>query len=391
MFALAYVCISGVSLTILRLNNIKPRRKSLLIATFFAIFAFFIVPTTIGNNLDMVRYFNDLNVFRSYRELSGIKNTLSFMYSYPIGGSVGVGGSGQSTYGGIPGTLLLMFVLSYLPNNLLLSFVAFIVIYCSIRLMGSVSKQYNNSQKMLVVTGFLFFALLPFMRVLSGFRTFIVAAAFSYCVWSNLVYKQKKIVFGIVYLFLILIHPFIALPILFLVLTTFFFNNKVLIRCLDVIMLCSHLFQNIFVNILSKLTFIPFFSSVLIKNNQYVNTNAFSTNDLVRNLIQLFIVVTIFICTLLWSHTNKKYNEFMILLLSFTLGSLYSPVIFGRYVTLLLFTFIPYLCLMSVWEYPTSREARVAQTLVIIFVFIISLLILIDNLRAGLVYVQLGI
>lgn len=391
MFAIAYLCISTVSLIILGLDNIKLKSKSIIIASIFAIFAFFITPTTMGNNLDLVRYLTDLNTFRTYRGLSGIKNTLIYMYSYPVGGSAGIDTSGQSTYGGIPGTLLLMFIFSYLPNKFLLSFVAFIVIYCSTRLIGGVSEQYGDPRKILVMTGFLFFALLPFMRVVSGFRTYIVASIFSYCVWLELVCKKKSFSFFIIYILLILIHPLIAIPILFLALTRLFINKKMIMRLLDIALLFNQLAQNFLVYIISKLVFVPFFSSIFIKSNQYRDQSSFSQIEFVRSLLLFFVIVLALICSNLWTKTDKKYNEFILLLFSFTLGSLYNPTVFGRYTVVLLFASIPYFCRISEWEYVRSKEMKLCQILLFALIFAFSILILADNLRASMLYVQLGI
>lgn len=394
MFAVAYLCISTISLIILGLDNIKSKHKSLVIACFFAIFAFFITPTIMGNNLDLVRYLNDLNTFRTYRELSGIKNTLNYMYSYPIGGNSGIEISEQSTYGGIPGTLLLMFVFSYLPNKFLLSFVAFIVVYCSIRLMGGVSEQYKNSRKMLVMTGFLFFALLPFMRVVSGFRTYIVASVFSYCVWLELVCKKRNFAFWVIYLLLMLIHPLIAIPVLLLILTNLFVDRKAIMRMLDIVLLFTKFAQDFIVYIISKLVFIPFFSSIFIKSNQYQDQSSFSQIEFIRSLLLFFIIVLTFICSNLWTDTDKKYNEFLLLVFCFTLGSLYNPMVFGRYTTILLFASIPYFCRISKWKdskCTLSKETRLSQILLFTLIFSLSVLVLVDNLRASLVYVQLGI
>lgn len=394
MFAVAYLCISTVSLIILSLDNIKSKYKSLIIACFFAIFAFFITPTIMGNNLDFVRYFNDLNTFRTYRELSGIKNTLNYMYSYPIGGNSGIEISEQSTYGGIPGTLLLMFVFSYVPNKFLLAFVAFIVIYCSIRLMGGVSEKYINSRKTLVMTGFLFFALLPFMRVVSGFRTYIVASVFSYCVWLELVCKKRNFAFWGIYLLLMLIHPLIAIPVLLFILTNLFVDRKPIMRMLDVALLFTKFAQDFIVYIISNLVFIPFFSSIFIKSNQYQDQSSFSQIEFIRSLLLFFIIMLVFICSNLWTDTDKKYNEFVLLIICFTLGSLFNPLAFGRYTTVLLFASIPYFCQISNWKdskYTLSRETRLIQILLFALIFALSVLILVDNLRASLIYVQLGI
>lgn len=391
MFALAYVCISSVSLIILRLDNIEPKRKSFLIAGCFAVFAFFITPTMKGNNLDMVRYLNDLNVFRSYRELSGVKNTLKYMYSYPVGGGIGLDTSSQSTYGGIPGMLLLMLIFSYLPSKCLISFAAFIVIYCSISLISNISKQYGKSTTMLVLTAFLFFALLPFMKAISGFRTFMVASVFGYCSWLGFTNKKEHFKFWVIYFFLLLIHPFITVPLVLLILTRLFANRKVIIRLLDLALLFVRFAQNVFIYIVSKLTFIPFFASIFMKSNQYQNQSSYSIIELIRSLLLFAVIILAFICAIYWTNTNKKYNEFMILLISFTLGSFYNPLVFGRYVTVLLFTSIPYLCRISKWKYAIEKDIRIIQILLFVLILFLSLLMFVDNLRAGTVYVHLGI
>lgn len=378
MFGILYILNVFISCIIILTKKINLKNKAILVGVVFGLLGLFMTPRS-GNFSDVVRFFNELDAFRREITLSGFSNTFYNMLHY------------SST----PFMGLIMMIMSYLGNGWLLFITAFIDMASAAFLVMSSSEKYleknigtNNS----LYAWLIFTCLFNFNAVIGGIRNGIVVFIFALSYWiiinkssSNGISLIKLTLLAIV---LFLIHPFTVLIYLLVVLSIFFYRNKLIMFIAEIALLCQHFYQGLLLKYLGGLGNSAITSSIAFKSTQYFGPSAYivapSKFSYIRYFIYLFIYV---LCVILARHysmgttTFKKYNAFTNLSIAISIGACMDQILFSRCIMLLGVVIIPYLPrLMYVFK---QIKGKAFLGLIKFILPCILFLILMDNVRAG--------
>jgi hypothetical protein len=391
MYAILYIVALIVTLIVFSVTRLRSKSKVVIIALIFGLFALMMTPRD-GSSLDIVRYYNDLDLIRLFRENSNLSNTISYINNMGSNSIMGV--DMGSTYGSVPMMVAIMYLCSFLANHWLLFMVGFVDILCSLTLINIVANQ-HGSKKPLLIGSFLFLSLFIFIAAISGIRTNLVGTIFSvvYYHLSDKLNGKRMLIFLVVSIVITLIHPFAMMLVGIALLVRLFQRSKYSTLVIGTVMLGFSIFQSYILSFISKLSFIPFFASISYKGTQYMGDTATivagSKMQIYRSLLRLVVFISIFVVSkyaVKDSKVPKEYRKLVGIFICFTIGSFTSQVIFSRSVTILLLLMIPYLSELAYWTVKNRYSYKLGTAILLILIFGFASVSLVDNLRAGVTY-----
>lgn len=372
MFAVMYIGAMIVTVVLLIMADDRQIGKALFMSTLlFGFIGFAMIPRD-GLYVDTVRFFNTLDSARQFLDISE-KSAWDYLMV-------------NQNYAATPVIGIILFLIAHQPENGVLLFLtavsqigaAFYLIYCQLR-----SRKDKQSLILAVV---FFLSTYNYNACVSGVRN-IMAVALAVAVAYYFTIKKTTYFLFILFIPLILIHPFAIIIPVFLLLGGLNLRNKFLYFCCCCCAVLQRFFQSLLFSIFDRLSFIPFFESLSFKATQYFGENAYVGFSSIFSSVRasfIFCFAVFLICLALVEHyeVNSRYMGFVILTACFSLGAFSDEVLFSRCSRLLLFAALPF----AVMFFESLRESRerIAEKLLVFFVVAcITLISLADNLRAG--------
>lgn len=244
-------------------------------------------------------------------------------------------------------------------------------------------KQSNNgmNKRSLIAGVICFLCLFNFNAGVSGIRNFM-AGFLAICVAYHFS-DRFNIPSLLLYLPLILIHPFAAMiPLLYIMSTTYKKHNVVFALCCIPLLLQHYIQESVF-SLFSKFSSIPFFASLSFKSTQYFGEGAYIVSASIfsraRDLLLFVFYLFILFCVLKRkTNLSRHYIGLSIMMSCFTAGSLADEQLFSRSVSMLMLMLIPFIC-----ELFSKEITKEKVSLPIALVCLGTIVIFVDNLRAG--------
>lgn len=405
MFAICYLLVMIISLVLFAFVDLSLNKKIIIAALLFMIFALIIIPVDTGA-VDATKYFSFLDSIRHVRQESGVAMAWKMVNSNAITlntSSILDPVADTLSFGATPVMGLIMFVMSYLPNEFLMALVAFADYFFAMKIIQVVVEKDHLSKWYFCYGYFTFCCLFVYSAAVSGIRNNFVGTVFAY---AALKYTEKNkpifswttIQFLVITVLLSLIHQFTLVLFILFCLVILFNRFKVVMWLIDLVVLVGQsIFQGPLLALLMPLSGIPFFTSILYKSNQYLGNSATihisSTANFVRDIARLVILLLLFIVVRKYGQRviDARYTEFVLLLFCFIIGSFRDQLMFDRCLLVMLPIMLPFITVLPAATYHSNWSAPVAVrtailNLSIIFLFLFSIVCLTDNLRAGSTY-----
>lgn len=404
MFALLYLLVMAISLILLIFIRLNSNVKIFIIASLFAIFALLVVPKDNGT-LDTTKYFHYLDSLRHIRTISGIQgawqmvnvNKITLAYNASLNPAPDV-----LSFGSVPVMGILMITMTYFPNEFLLSLVTFCDYFFAMKIIHLSVRRNQLPERFFTYTYVIFCCLFLFSSAVTGIRNNLVGTIFIYYALN---YSQKQpplwsiqtVVFLLITLALILVHPFTFILLILFIIAIFTYRNKKLSLIADLLILVQGYFRNVIFAILSPLAKFAIFSSILYKKEQYLGSGATihisSVANYYRDVARLVIMLMILVVVLKLGnkYVSKSYTSFIILLMCFIFGSIQDQLVFDRSILVLLPAMLPFIngflvLLNELIENERNTFKTKGMFLLTSFFLTYILIIFIDNLRAGTLY-----
>ncbi|MCB4876892.1 EpsG family protein [Bifidobacterium pseudocatenulatum] len=367
MFAICYVALTFVTFAMLALLP-SGQRKTVLVfsALFFGLIGFMMTPRA-NMYTDTVRFFDTLDEVRNFA-VTGLGDAWRYLMD-------------ACGYNSTPVIGAIMFLISLQPENGFLTLLAATVdIGAGFYLCF---KQSNNgmNKRSLIAGVICFLCLFNFNAGVSGIRNYM-AGFLAICIAYHFS-DRFNIPSLLLYLPLILIHPFAAMiPLLYIMSTTYKKHNVAFAFCCIPLLLQHYIQESVF-SLFSKFSSIPFFASLSFKSTQYfgerayiVSASIFSrTRDLLLFVFYLFILLYILKRK---NNLSRHYAGLSIMMACFAAGSLADEQLFSRSVSMLMLMLIPFIC-----ELFSKEITKEKVSLPIALVCLGTIVIFVDNLRAG--------
>lgn len=375
----------------------------IIIAAFlFTLFALVIVPMNNGA-VDATKYFAFLDYIRHIRDIGGLGQAWQAINSNAmlIAVNNNLAAPDELSFQATPVMGLIMLGMSFFSNEWLMALVAFGDYYFAMKIIQLVVEHNHLGRRYFCFGYFIFCNLFVYSAAVSGIRNNFVGTVFAYCAFryaekGSQLWSIETLKLMVVTVLLSLIHQFTLILFALFVIALLFYKT-VLIRLLDGVMFLQSIFQAGFLALLTPLSGIPFFSSIIYKSGQYLGSNATihisSAANIVRDLARLMILIALFI--LVWRFCNqyidRRYTEFILLLFCFIIGSFRDQLLFDRCLLVMLPIMLPYITMLPItareysFKYPQSVRATLLYLMLVVLVGF-SLVCLVDNLRAGSTY-----
>lgn len=367
MFAICYMALTFATIAMLALLP-AGKRKTVLVfsAFFFGLIGFMMTPRA-SVFVDTVRFFDTLDTTRSFAA-TGLGD--AWHYLMDVCG-----------YNSTPVIGIIIFLISLQPENGFLTLLAATVdIGAGFYLCF---KQSNNgmNKRSLIAGVICFLCLFNFNAGVSGIRNYM-AGFLAICVAYHFS-DGFNIPSLLLYLPLILIHPFAAMiPLLYIMSATYRKHNVVFALCCIPLLLQHYIQESVF-SLFLKFSSIPFFASLSFKSTQYFGEGAYIVSASIfsraRSLLLFVFYLFILFCVLKRkTNLSRHYIGLSIMMSCFTAGSLADEALFSRSVSMLMLMLIPFICELF------SKEVRKERvSLPIAMVCLGTIAIFVDNLRAG--------
>lgn len=403
MFAITYLLIMLISIAILLCLRANLNIKIIIIALLFTIMSFLIIPK-LDSKVDALQYFSSLNAIRIERTQHSLFDAWKIINTAPA--SSGTATNNVMSFSATPVMAIVMIIMSYFPDITLLSCVCFIDYFFALKIIQIVVKN-NKLSIYYFCFGFIIFSsVFAYSIAVSGIRNNMIGTIFAYIALRFSEHRYKILSwhflsFLFISLLLILVHPYTLLLAFLFILSLIFSKHTVIMRICNVLVLFQSLFQQLFIALITPFNTIPFFSSIILKSNQYLGENAtilISSNaNLLRDIGRLLFLGTVFIITRRFSehYINVTYTEFVLLFLLFAIGSFNDQLLFERCMLVFLPIVLPYIILLLVRVKTLATIERevsfkaVVSYITLFMICIYALFCLADNLRAGTTYFTL--
>lgn len=392
-----------ISLTIFLCLKIRLDIKILIVAILFTIFSFLIIPK-LDSKVDALQYFSSLDAIRIARINHGLVDAWRVINTNPTDTSNSI--NSVMSFSATPVMAVVMIIMSYFPDIALLSVVCFIDFFFALKLIQLVVEKNELSISYYCFGFVIFCSIFAYSIAVSGIRNNMVGTIFAYFAFKYLESDYPFISWPTAFLLLIiiilsLIHPYTLLLGLLLLLVAIFWQYKAFLRVIDVLMLAQSFFQRAIIMLLIPLSGIPFFSSIILKSNQYLGKNATilisSTANLLRDIGRLLVFGLLLVITLWLKQKliDQRYLEFVIIFFCFACGAFFDQLLFERCMLVSLPIMIPLITVMPAeldselrTSLPVSLKAVILYT-IILFLCLYAIFCLVDNLRAGTLYYEL--
>lgn len=217
-------------------------------------------------------------------------------------------------------------------NNIIFLFSVPLTIIPYIYILLNSKKDYNLTNRQVVISIFSYFALVNITHIMSGIRNALAISIFSLGMYLEL-FKNKKIGY-IYYLISLLIHPMVIIFLAFRILVKFIYKIKFEIKIGHFLVLFWSAFSKIILYILKIcVSLLPFSMLVLYVeklNTELSITIAIDYRIVIPELIQI-IIFTIWIYKII--KKQKDFDKIMFIfyyLCFFVIGSVHMPTMFTR-------------------------------------------------------------
>jgi hypothetical protein len=302
----------------------------LLISITLSVLAFFFVPPF---NFDLIKYYNVLELSRLYG-WNYITNLQDFK--------------------ALPVASVYVFLISQLKYNGFLPAITSFITYSFIfQIIYRAGMRYKSSKSAMMLATVFFTFVFNYFDLISGIRNFLAFAVFAYFIYMELIEKKFKILCWIVYIGLCFFH---AAMITFLILRVLLvIYNRFSGKILNILLLISSLLMPLTLSFLGKFSNIPLFELIADKSDMYIygqqNYQSFSGwKAEFASYTIVAILFFVFICFMLLKNKEHpelvRYNKFITLLYSYTLGSINSTQLFTRAYRVLLFLSLVYVVIL---------------------------------------------
>ncbi|WP_097027913.1 EpsG family protein [Clostridium peptidivorans] len=297
-----------------------------IISLTFSIIALFFVP---DESMDLYRHYEYLDVLRDY----GWKLAITVS---PFGSSIVAN--------------LYFYLISFLGvNGLLPAITAFITYYLTLNRIYEVALKYNCSKANILLSTFYFISMLGYLSLISGIRSLLAFALFSYFLYIDLVENKKKILCWSIYIALSLFHSSVWVLLIFRVMLRFY-NKFTRIAYIAFLTTWS-------LNIANIINFIDNFSNIKILQELQQKVSLYTvggyfTDYSIRDSLIILIVICITFLFFLYTNRNqnkemKSYFDYIILIIAFCIGSINYYRVFVSFVAVLYFLSPTYILLIN--------------------------------------------
>lgn len=398
MFVVGYLLIMVISFEIAYFLRLSLGTKVVILAGLMAVFAFFVVPD-VTSRIDALPYLSSLNDIRAVCHSKGIAAGWKLVHSSrQVSDTSSL--AQTMTFSGTPMMAVIMLVFSYLPNPLFLAVIAFVDYFFVLKAIQLVVVRNRLSHQIFAYAYLMFMALIVYTNAVGGIRNNMVGTVYGYFVLKYFMNDNRLISMATLKMVLLtfilaMIHPFTLLLFLILAIVTLFARSWRLLRVSDAVMMLHRFFQQTFFTLLTPFKAIPFVGSILFKSNQYIGDNATlfisSRANWVRDFARLVIMFAIIFALRKFSrrYIDRRYFEFVLLLICFTIGAVQDQVLFERCLLVLLPIMTPYITLLPVVLKKTAMHQPNHLALhytLILGLALFAFFCLVDNLRAGELY-----
>lgn len=368
MFAICYMALTLTTIAMLALLP-SGKRKIVLVfsALFFGLIGFMMTPRA-NVYTDIVRFFDTIDEVRNFA-VTDLEDAWRYLMD-------------TCGYNSTPVIGAIIFLISLQPENGFLPLLAATVdIGAGFYLCF---KQSNNgmNKRSLIAGVICFLGLFNFNAGVSGIRNYM-AGFLAICVAYHFS-DRFNIPSLLLYLPLILIHPFAAMiPLLYIMSTTYKKHNVVFALCCIPLLLQHYIQESVF-SLFSKFSSIPFFASLSFKSTQYFGEGAYITVSSSFSRTRSILLFCFYLFILIYGIRRKtklpnRYVGFAVMMGCFALGAFMDQALFSRCVSMLMLTVLPFICeivgrnIHRISDFPISLS----------IIGILVLVIFIDNLRAG--------
>lgn len=366
MYAICYLSAMVFTVVLLSLFGQKGRGVALFFASLvFGLIGFCMIPKP-DVYVDTIRFFGTLDVTRAMN-----------LWSPQQGWSYVMNDSG---YNAVPVMGVIMYLLSLQSQNGWLTFMAASIdVGAGFIILHAVSKKYGGTA--LAVSALAFLALFNFNAAVSGVRNYMAGSlALVICYLTS----KKSLWYSALFVPLILIHPFVAIIAFIYIFSLTVIRHKVVFTILCVGLFLQRFLQEFVFSICEKLSFIPFFASLSFKSEQYFGEGGYiglaSIASYVRSLL-LFALYAFIIIVFLWKKKLTRYDGICIMLLCLDAGAIQDQSLFSRITGIMLFAELPMLYGLIVSGLRQLKYGRI--TLEFLVVMMAAVIVLMDNIRAG--------
>lgn len=371
MFAVCYL--AAIAFTVILILAFGRKRQVAALcmgAVLFGIVGFMMTPNP-AEYVDTVRFFNTLDEARSFA-ITSYDDAWNYLMV-------------DNGYNATPVIGIILFLITLQQENGWLTFIAaFVDVGAGFYLVYQQTNKGKNKNALII--GILcFLCLFNFNAGVSGVRNYMAGFA-AICV-AYTFSRRFSALSLLLYIPLILIHPFaMIIPVLYLLSVTYR-RHKLLYTLLCIPLLCQHYIQDLIFSIFKHFSNIPFFSSLLFKSTQYFGDEAYiiidSSFSRMRSIFLLFLYLSLLIMAMHLRHNiNVQYIGFTVMFACFAIGAFQDEQLFSRCVSMLMIAILPFICEL-IKEALSQSWARMGPTFPFVIVLVCSTIILVDNLRAG--------
>lgn len=367
MYAICYLSAMVFTVALLSLFKRKGKGFALFFASLvFGLIGFCMVPKP-DVYVDTIRFFGTLDAARAMN-----------LWSPQQGWSYVMDDSG---YSAVPVMGVIMYLLSLQSQNGWLTFMAASVdIGAGFIILHAASKKYGGMA--LAMGALTFLALFNFNAAVSGVRNYMAG---SLAVVICYLTAKKSLWYSMLFIPLILIHPFVAIIAFLYIFSITIIKHKILFSILCVGLFLQRLLQGFVFAIFENLSFIPFFASLNFKSEQYFGEGSYielaSNASYVRSIL-LFALYAFIIIISLWKKRLTRYDGICIMLLCLDAGAIQDQALFSRVTGIMLFAVLPKLYRLIIAGMKQLKHGRIA--LEFLAVMAATVIVFVDNIRAGL-------
>lgn len=379
MFAVVYIFL--LCFTLLLLAAIRSKEAPIILAgsaLLFATCAFCLEPRGGSLYVDMIRFFDTLDSARAALDFGGVKHAWDCL-------------ANQWDYDATPVAGLILLLVSATSQNGWINFIAALADVGSAFYLIYKEWDKGASKSVLIISVAFFIMYFNFTSAVSGVRC-TLAGSLACCVaYSGLNGGGHRILNLLVFVPLILIHPFAASIALVYIVASLKLNKRAVFIAAAVVLAMQGFLQTYMFQFFALFPNIPFFHALSFKSTQYFGEGAYigSTSIVSRYRAILLFAIFLLICLSYFSAKKKvgvklsRYDRCVCLYLCLTAGSVMDESLFGRCTGYLLFLVLPIFCGLLRMKLVSGKQGGRNLTLLFLLLICGGFVCLVDNVRAG--------
>lgn len=379
MFAVVYIFL--MLFTLLFLAAIRSKEAPIVLAgsaLLFATCAFCLEPRGGGLYVDMIRFFETLDSARAAFDFGGVKFAWACLADQWNNDSTPVAG-------------LILLLVSATSQNGWINFIAALADVGSAFYLIYKEWDKGASRSVLIISVAFFIMYFNFTSAVSGVRC-TLAGSLACCVaYSGLNGGGHKVFYLLVFVPLILIHPFAASIALVYIVASLKLNKRAVFVVAAVVLVMQGFLQTYVFQFFALFPNIPFFASLSFKSTQYFGEGAYIGSDSIFSRFReiAMFVVLLLICASYFLAKKKRglefsrYDRCVCLYLCFTAGCIMDEQLFARCTSYLLFLVLPVFCGLLGMKLVLGIQRDKNLTLLFLLLIFVGFVRLADNVRAG--------